>query len=529
MWAKIADLANLSLSGSADLASLNEALRELTGVLGAEEAYVVQAGDPHFRRLDGEDPSEAHGIKQKGYWFLWKALADLPACPAGMALVEDRVVLSAVPAARGIPGSHLVSLLPSEGSNAEMLVIRGPWPAGLTESQLLALMAARPSLARIVAGLLDRDASDRRRRQVAALASVSKAFSEATDMSGVLTGIATSLAQASGFDWVTINRYDESLEKVTERGMNVARHSTTATAESVRKGQIDNLDPGGGLIRDVRDGRPLLLRDVFAGDRINGPLRTFFERAHIVSLAAFPLTDSGRVTGTVAFSASSRREFAPDEVEFLQLLTTQASAAIQGLRLYRELEASRDELATYARALEEMHEAAHALARSDALTGLPNRRHLEEVLKAEYSRAANAGQPLSIVLFDLDNLKAINDRWSHQLGDTALRRTAAVARATWRPLDFVGRWGGDEFLVLMPGATMALARSITRRFCRELGLAEFGIPEDSASLRLAASAGVAQALHSGEDAGDLIAAADAALYEAKRKGRNRVVAGRQAA
>lgn len=446
-----------------------------------------------------------------------------------MATVRERIVVNSVPVEQGIAGTHVVTLLPSEESNSEMLVIRGPWPAGIGEERLLALMAVRPSLARIVARLLDNDASERHRRQVAALASISKAFSEATDFSSVLTGIATALARASGFDWVTINRYDDSLEQVTERGMNLARHSTTETAESVRNGAIGRLTPGRGLIQDVRDGKPLLLPDVFAAERTTEPLRAFYERAHIISLSAFPLTDAGRVVGTVSFSASTRHEFALDEVEFLQLLTTQASAAIQGLRLYRELEASRDELRRHAQALEEMHEAAHVLARTDALTGLPNRRHLEEVLKAECSRAASSGSPLSIVLFDLNDFKAINDGWSHHVGDLALHRAAAVARATWRPLDFVGRWGGDEFLVLMPGAPMPLARSVSRRFCRNLAMADFRLTDHPFSVPLSASAGVAHAGPGGPDAAGLLAAADTELRRAKRRRRNSAAASIRAA
>lgn len=101
--------------------------------------------------------------------------------------------------------------------------------------------------------------------------------------------------------------------------MNLARHSATAAAESARRGEVTRLSPNSELINEVKYGEPLLSPDVFAAARTTDALRAFYERAHIISLAAFPLTDQSRVAGTVIFAATSRHEFARDEVEFLQL------------------------------------------------------------------------------------------------------------------------------------------------------------------------------------------------------------------
>jgi diguanylate cyclase (GGDEF)-like protein len=131
--------------------------------------------------------------------------------------------------------------------------------------------------------------------------------------------------------------------------------------------------------------------------------------------------------------------------------------------------------------------------------------------------AAVSGEPLSAVLIDLDNLKAINDVWSHQAGDEALHRAAEVARSTWRATDLLGRWGGDEFLVIMPGASIQLARSLARRFCRNLARADFRVGVPRTSLRLSAGAGAAETRASAEGTAGLFAAADAALYRAKRR------------
>jgi two-component system cell cycle response regulator len=161
-----------------------------------------------------------------------------------------------------------------------------------------------------------------------------------------------------------------------------------------------------------------------------------------------------------------------------------------------------------------------ALSRTDALTGVGNRRAFDETLRQEHARAVRYGLPLALVLFDLDHFKKLNDAHGHAAGDAALRAFARLARATYRESDTLCRYGGEEFAALLPHTAPEGAADAARRLLA--ALASTPIPAGGATLSLTCSAGVASAAP-GETASDLIARADAALYRAKREGRNRVM------
>jgi diguanylate cyclase len=158
--------------------------------------------------------------------------------------------------------------------------------------------------------------------------------------------------------------------------------------------------------------------------------------------------------------------------------------------------------------------------REDQLTGALNRRGLEQ----EYDRAVVAsegrGQPMSVALLDIDNFKSLNDTYGHNAGDTALVHLARVIKDTVRPSDVVCRYGGEEFVIMLAGASQDDAVQIMSRVQRELTKRFF--LHDNKRLLITFSAGVALR-QPGESRDDLIARADAAMYTAKRTGKNRVV------
>jgi diguanylate cyclase (GGDEF)-like protein len=156
------------------------------------------------------------------------------------------------------------------------------------------------------------------------------------------------------------------------------------------------------------------------------------------------------------------------------------------------------------------------LAETDPLTGIPNRREVTARVEREIQRSVRYGGPLGLLLFDLDGFKAVNDRFGHEAGDRALRRTAALALGALRTTDVCGRWGGEEFLVALPGVGPEGAREAAERLrlALERECAE-GEP------RLTASFG-ATAFVRGDTIESLVRRADEGLYEAKRRGRNRV-------
>jgi len=168
------------------------------------------------------------------------------------------------------------------------------------------------------------------------------------------------------------------------------------------------------------------------------------------------------------------------------------------------------------------------LARVDALTGVANRRQFDQVLQSEWSRARRSGQGMALLMVDIDHFKEFNDRFGHPLGDACLRAVAsALSGCATRGSDVVARYGGEEFAVVVSGTTRdgALALAETMRLAVErLRLAT---TEPVGSVGVTISIGVAHvALIASADPNALLAATDAALYEAKRAGRNRVVEGR---
>ncbi len=160
------------------------------------------------------------------------------------------------------------------------------------------------------------------------------------------------------------------------------------------------------------------------------------------------------------------------------------------------------------------------LASQDSLTGLPNRRRTAELATAALADATGAQTPLTIAIIDMDHFKIINDRCGHATGDFVLKEFARVGRESLRDADVLGRWGGEEFLLIMPDATLEFALASLERM-RTL---VFGIhlPASGAGLRVSLSAGLATTSRHGRSLDELVARADSALYVAKNEGRDLV-------
>jgi diguanylate cyclase (GGDEF)-like protein len=165
------------------------------------------------------------------------------------------------------------------------------------------------------------------------------------------------------------------------------------------------------------------------------------------------------------------------------------------------------------------------LAQSDYLTGLVNRREFEEQARRLVAVAERYDSTLSLIMVDIDRFKEINDRHGHLAGDAVLKGLAELFRTVLRKSDIAGRWGGDEFGILLPQTDIARAREFAARLCRALRERQAQQPEGEDGFpdvgEVTVSAGVA-ALATGEELDDLLGRADDALYQAKREGRNRV-------
>jgi two-component system cell cycle response regulator len=162
------------------------------------------------------------------------------------------------------------------------------------------------------------------------------------------------------------------------------------------------------------------------------------------------------------------------------------------------------------------------MAITDALTGLYNRRYMETHVGTLVEQANARSKPLTVLVLDIDYFKSINDSWGHDAGDDVLREFAVRIRKSIRGIDLACRYGGEEFVVIMPETDMAVATMVAERLRRRIASEPFPIQQGTRNIEVTISIGLA-ALARGEDAAAVVKRADQALYRAKRDGRNRVV------
>jgi diguanylate cyclase (GGDEF)-like protein len=214
---------------------------------------------------------------------------------------------------------------------------------------------------------------------------------------------------------------------------------------------------------------------------------------------AIPLGLDGRESG-VLYLTPQEADFSDEARELAHWLGSQASIALENARLHRLVERQ---------------------ANTDGLTELPNRRHFEEALEAEISRAERFGGSLALILADLDDFKQVNDRYGHQAGDDVLQTFADILRTTVREIDLPARYGGEEFAVLLPQTDLQGAHHLAERLRRALAARPMST-HPGGLVAVTASFGVA-AFPEAPTPAALFAAADEALYRAKHAGKNCVV------
>ena len=224
------------------------------------------------------------------------------------------------------------------------------------------------------------------------------------------------------------------------------------------------------------------------------------ERAHALSS---PLRRMGDGVGTVGLMTVARQgdSFGAGEREVFLYLVGQASASIENVAL---------------------HEQVSAQAVTDELTGLANNRRFREWIENESARAQRFGHELSLLMLDVDDFKRVNDTYGHLQGDQVLRALAEVLRSESRGVDEPARYGGEEFVVGLPETGPKGAHELGERIRARLASERIPMVDGAGDLRVTASVGVASLPTAATDVGSLVAAADAALYAAKRGGKNRV-------
>jgi diguanylate cyclase (GGDEF)-like protein len=223
------------------------------------------------------------------------------------------------------------------------------------------------------------------------------------------------------------------------------------------------------------------------------------------SAMAAPLsaTEAGDRVLAIVSVARSDRPFAPQERELFRYLTSQAAVSVENV---------------------DLHETVQRQAVTDELTGLFNHRRFQEVMAAEVERARRYDAEMGLIMLDIDNFKRVNDTYGHMQGDMVLREVARVLRQSAREIDEPARYGGEEMAVALPQTDLDGAYRFAERVRQRIEALELPLLDGDGILRVTASFGAASLSSAPQsDKEGLVAAADAALYRAKRSGKNRTV------
>ncbi len=267
---------------------------------------------------------------------------------------------------------------------------------------------------------------------------------------------------------------------------------------------------------DVPSGRSAASRAIRTGEYVvssttlhetAGPDRLDFpDRIGLSAAAAFPLRRAGLVFGALTVYAAEEGFFDEELTFLLRRMADDISFALDSFDQEERRRAVETHIAY--------------LARHDTLTGLHRRSALEEALGHKHAEAERRGQSYSIALIDIDHFKVINDSYGHAIGDEVLVQIAELLRTSCRSMDWVGRWGGEEFLCLIPDSDSGVAMQSMERLRERISSSSFDVADRS--LRVTISVGVASFPKDGDSVSDLLVKVDAALYRAKQHGGDRL-------
>jgi diguanylate cyclase (GGDEF)-like protein len=306
-----------------------------------------------------------------------------------------------------------------------------------------------------------------------------------------------------------IQRVGQSFGKTLERGPlleiavqtavdGVGAHAGRAALRTEAHGRFEEVAGEGDVnrYRDVIGAAEAAALD--AGTTVETEIGEMFALSH--PLRAL---DTGRILGMLSVARVAEK-FTPGERELFGYLAGQAGVSIENA---------------------DLHDTVKRQAVTDELTGLFNHRRFQEVIANEVERTKRGGPGMGLIMLDIDNFKRVNDTYGHMQGDLVLREVAAVLRENSREIDEPARYGGEEMAVALPGTDLDGAFLFAERVRRSIEALDLPLLDGEGSLRVTASFGAA-ALPPDQDKADkdtLVAAADAALYRAKRSGKNRTV------
>ncbi len=235
-------------------------------------------------------------------------------------------------------------------------------------------------------------------------------------------------------------------------------------------------------------------KQILVEDMANHPLYKNTPLEWHGSIIGIPLKFKDEIVGVMNLSRTVTGHFSRSEIRLLSLLADQAAMAIYNANLYKQIT---------------------QMANTDSVTGLPNRRALDERLQEEWKHANQAGTEFAVVMMDLDGFKAVNDTFGHNVGDELLYSLFNFMAQKMRGADFLARYGGDELTLVMRDTGISAAQAVTEKVIEIMKEYKFHYPQDK-NIKLGITAGIAVYPVHAQTPSDLLRAADAALYYAKK-------------
>lgn len=486
-------LGQLAAAADQSDASVMEALQVVREEIHAREAALVYV-TPNGFQVAGEFEQD---FTPTALWLIQRDLTSHPGIRA-FERVGSRVVRFR-DAGDASELDYVSMLLPIPGMlAAQMFIARGPWRQGLSFDEQRFITAAMPALALMLQWAYYAEEALRERQQLNALMNVSDLVSESGDLEHGLSNIARAVASVASVDFVTIDLVNES-RAVELRAVNYDLPESIDGDAWKRSWQRPD------ALRDqvLRTQRSITIDDAANDERLHPAARSFFARVLVRSVAIIPLVEKGRTIGAYSIGATRLIDFDRATVELLEGIARQVATVVSGVRLYNEL-AEKSNLLTRALETEREH------ARRDSLTGVLNHAAITELVRN--AAEARPNDYFSIAMVDVDGMKAVNDTYGHVSGDSVLK---TIADCLDHSGAVVGRYGGDEFLVMLPGAHRGAAEAYREKTLELISECKVVDRDTSASIRMKLSIGTSAFPSEAPSLADLIASADRDMYAIK--------------